>query len=206
MTPEQQKDLFQPFMQADSSITRKYGGTGLGLHISYKLAQLMGGNIHVTSEQEKGSTFFCTIPLSLVDPIQEHTEEKESIPNLPKGHILVVEDDPVNRVFLEELLTSLGQTFEMVSNGIQAIRCCELNSYDAIFMDYQMPEMDGLTATKEIRKSINTPIIALSALIDKDIKQEWNNAGINTFLSKPIEIKMVEKALVKYLPKENDEE
>ncbi|MBI4850698.1 MAG: response regulator [Acidobacteria bacterium] len=197
ITPEQQAKLFQPFTQVDSSITRKYGGTGLGLTISKRLCELMEGQIWLNSEPNKGSEFNFTI---LVKKASNNINEKPTsklsqIPKLAQDlplKILLADDNFINQKVVINLLKVLGYKADVVFNGLQVLEMLKQKKYDVILMDVQMPEMDGLTATREILKtysSLERPkIIAMTAGAMQGNKAECLAVGMDDYISKPIEI------------------
>ncbi|MBF0226163.1 MAG: response regulator [Desulfobacterales bacterium] len=206
--------LFSPFTQADESTTRKYGGTGLGLVITKKLIDLMGGNIGVKSEFGKGSEFKFVIPFEIPENYQEETnsfdisDHFENINKLKGSKILLVEDNTINKEIAVEMLQSEGIIVETADNGKQAIAIIKSNSYDAILMDMQMPEMDGYEATKiirslksEIGNLANISIIAMTAHAMKGDKEKCLQAGMNDYVSKPIETEILFKILAKWVKK-----
>ena len=186
--------LFQPFVQGDSSLRRRFEGTGLGLAISQRLARAMGGNVTVSSTPGKGSTFTLRLPADRDASVAP--EAKIPIPpqppNLPPagGLVLVVEDDRVNGMLAEKNLNSLGMRVEIVRTGRAAVEDFVPGKYAAIFMDVQMPEMNGIEATKMIRKieagtGTRVPIIALTANVMPADREQCLAAGMDAFLSKP---------------------
>ena len=192
--------LFKSFSQIDASMTRKYGGTGLGLAISKQLAEVMGGQIGVASEEGKGSTFWFTVRLK--KQRKEHdtrhrvpAPEPADIPGALKSHIriLLVEDNEVNQLVALSILKRLGFNADVTENGLEALDALKTEPYDIVFMDVQMPEMDGLDATKAIRdpqsKVLNPdiPIIAMTAHAAKEDRDICFEAGMNDYLSKPIQ-------------------
>ncbi|MCA9170466.1 MAG: response regulator [Planctomycetales bacterium] len=197
---EKRHDLFQAFMQADDSFTRTYGGAGLGLAISRRLARMLGGDIEVTSELNSGSTFSLTVDCITAQveslPIERGEESDSSggntrfnYPNLPYS-IYVAEDADINRTLIKKLLELAGATATFGCTGRAAVQdiTAEQQSFDLIIMDIQMPEMDGCTATRLIREAgINTPIIALTANGQEEDRVACHNAGANCFLTKPID-------------------
>ncbi|MGL6195326.1 MAG: ATP-binding protein [Thermoguttaceae bacterium] len=206
MTPAQQEKLFMSFTQADGSTTRKYGGTGLGLVISKKLIELMGGKISVESKPDQGSTFFFTVRLhSYTEEQNMKTANTELSKQSVKGaKILLAEDNKVNQIVASELLKSLGIELTIVNNGLEAVEAVKVGNYDLILMDVQMPEMDGLEATMQIRKldkpeARTIPILAMTA---NALESDYNNsigAGMNDHIRKPIEPKRLYETLIKWL-------
>jgi len=202
LTQEQQIHLFSKFTQADSSTTRKYGGTGLGLSICKKLVELMGGKIGVRSEMGKGTTFWFSLELSLVDPIAGvalGTDDKAESLKSFNAHVLVVEDNKTNQLVIAGMLKKYGLTLDLAENGEEAIRALKLNfNYDLVFMDCQMPIMDGYAATRHIRAAkeaqlnSNVPIVAMTANAMQGDKEKCLAAGMDSYLSKPLDpIKLV---------------
>ncbi len=195
--------LFQRFIQANSSSTRKYGGTGLGLAISQKLIQLMGGKLSLESQENVGSRF--TIKLSvkkilLDNDFLQNKLKKQQEKNIERQlKILVAEDDPTNRKLMNSILTKLGYLPTLVANGVDATRIARIESFHLIFMDIQMPEMDGLDATKIIMQDksiIKKPhIVALTANAIKGDKEKYLAAGMYHYLSKPILIEEIKNLL-----------
>lgn len=211
---ENAKDtIFESFTQADSSTTRKYGGTGLGLTISKRLIQLLDGQISFKSTCDKGSTFTFTIPADInVTPTQfldkynfvNHFTNpiQEEIPILFSGNVLVAEDNPSSQMLIKLLLEKVGVTVEMANDGVEAVKLATDLAYDLILMDMQMPKMNGYEATRELRRnSINTPIVALTANAMKDDEKICLSAGCSDYLSKPIKKKHLHAMLEKYLDK-----
>jgi len=203
---EDQEKLFQSFSQADGSITRKYGGTGLGLSISKQLVELMDGKIWLESEIGVGSEFIFKIPL-LKGNIEKVTPNKDvnsmiqnNIYNLKGNRILLVEDNKTNQEIVIGLLENSNLYIDIASNGEEAVELYKTNQYDLIFMDIQMPIMNGYEASKIIREqNSHIPIIALSAnVMEKDF-QATKDAGMNEHLNKPIDAKKLYDILFKYL-------
>jgi CheY-like chemotaxis protein/HPt (histidine-containing phosphotransfer) domain-containing protein len=182
--------IFEDFAQADSSTTREFGGTGLGLSIVKKIIDTMNGRLDVQSEEDKGTTFTVSLPFSkgTTDDIPLNRIEKKSV-DFSGRSILIVDDQPFNIELAETILTRTGATVKSCHNGLEALENLENNQFDIVLMDIQMPEMSGLEATKQLRKSkgINrdTRIIALTAgSSDKD-KTMAIEAGMNDILLKP---------------------
>jgi len=200
LTKEQQDNLFQSFSQADSSITRKYGGTGLGLTISKEIAHMMNGDIKVQSEYKKGSTFIFECELEKVDKQKSSNIFYNMLVDFTGKSILLAEDNPINQEVIVGLLEDSNCNIDLASNGKEAVDLFNKNRYDLILMDIQMPVQDGITATKKIRKlDQNIPIIALSAnaMIEDVIKTK--KAGMNEHLNKPIDMESFYKTLSLYL-------
>jgi len=210
--------IFEAFIQADTSTTRKYGGTGLGLSIGYQLVELLGGKLKVKSQLTKGSEFYFTIPVKEAI-LKEKSKEIEKNQARLTGHILLVEDNKANQMFMKVVLKKMGFTFDIAFNGLEAINrfpriTCAGNKtkYDVILMDENMPNMNGIEATKEIlklEKELNlphTPIIALTANALKGDRERFLEAGMDEYLTKPLNKKKLVEVLGRFLePKsEND--
>lgn len=198
--------IFDSFTQAESSTTRKYGGTGLGLAISSKLIEMLGGQIHVTSELNQGSCFAFTIPVETAVKSTTIDIEKELSNNF-NGHLLLVEDNKTNQMLMGAILKKFGVTFDLAEDGEQAIEEVKHHQYDMILMDENMPNMNGIVATRHIRdyeieKGISPKIIvALTANAMKGDKERFLNAGMNDYLSKPIDLKELQRVFTLYLTK-----
>ncbi len=198
MSEEEMSRLFTPFSQADTSTTRKYGGTGLGLCISRELCQKLGGDISVRSEKGKGTTFEFTVSVGDCEDLQlahgadefvvkDIDEGTSIVKNSLAGHVLVVEDSPDNQDLITKYLIKAGATCEVVDNGLMALQKAMTSQYDLIIMDVQMPIMDGLTATKKLRASGYKGAIAiLTANALKEDREKCMKAGANNYLTKPI--------------------
>ncbi|MEO0404597.1 MAG: ATP-binding protein, partial [Bacteroidota bacterium] len=194
--------LFDSFSQLDSSTTRKYGGTGLGLAITQQLVNIMGGHIDVHSVHDKGSTFKVVLTMknsiSKANIARDHDTGWD--PNIVKGmKVLLAEDNVVNQQVGQLILQGQGFQVDIANNGKEAFDMWKAEHYPIIFMDVQMPEMDGIEATKVIRSQKQTQpvIIAMTAnALNKD-KEECLNAGMNDFVSKPIQIENLQHALNK---------
>lgn len=210
ISPETMATLFEKFTQADSSISRKFGGTGLGLAICKKIITLMDGEIGVNSEMDKGSTFW--IKVSFRKPEFKFEENKDEYLSIqPKKiaqkreivRVLLAEDNVVNQMVAVGLLKKLGLEIQTVSNGKLAVEavenCPEDQLFDLIFMDIQMPEMDGLDATRAIRNmphpKRDIPIIALTANAMSSDKEQYLEIGMNDFVSKPIDQTSLKEAI-----------
>ena len=189
MSPETQSRLFRDFSQGDPSISRRFGGTGLGLAICKRLIEAMGGTISVSSTLGEGSTFSFRFPCAASAELPALAPLSALRPDsLPRsGRVLVVEDNPVNRQVAEGLLTRLGMQVETADNGEIALALLATTAFDLIFMDMQMPVMDGLTATRRIREGgFEMPIVGLSANAFASDREACLAAGMNDFVSKPI--------------------
>ena len=187
--PDMHDKIFNRFWQVDQGTTRKYGGTGLGLAISKGYIELLGGKIWVKSELGEGSEFYCTIPYVPVDKTN-HSEKKHGTvidPNWNNKTILVAEDEEINYIFLDEMISRAGAKVMHAKNGKEAIEYVHTYPIDLILMDIKMPVMDGYEAATEIRKeNAKVPIIALTAYVNSEDMDKAKNAGCNDFLTKPI--------------------
>jgi len=199
ISKEQKKSLFQAFTQGDASTSRKYGGTGLGLAICKKMVKLMGGHIEVASETGKGSTFSFTANFIIADSVLKEQEEAKTakLTNIfAKKKILLIEDNPTNLQMTKEILDQLGFDTDTAENGYMALQRVEQSVYDAILMDIRMPEMDGYEATRRIRalqSMENLPVIALSADAVEGVAEKAKAAGMNGYLTKPLNpLKLIE--------------
>ena len=210
ISQEQQKILFQPFTQADTSITRRFGGTGLGLVISQKFIRLMGGEISLESTLHQGSHFWFTLPFEISKkshsteflPVKQNkratTEQLEEAAKLLfNKRVLLVEDMPLNQQVASEFLRNAKLRVVVADNGKEALEILEFSTFDVILMDIQMPIMDGFEATKIIRDNpqwATIPIIAVSAGVTLNEQEKCQRAGMNDFLPKPINpLQMLEK-------------
>jgi CheY-like chemotaxis protein len=211
-------NLFKPFSQVDGSLSRKYGGTGLGLAISKYIVSAMGGMIGVESEPKKGSKFWYIVPFFTENPVSQKKKiktkgqakvgsaspdsiregkEKVKVKLLQNHHVLVVEDNPVNQLVIQKQLESLGLKVTVVSSGTLAIEIINKELFSVIFMDCQMPEMDGFETTKIIRevlkkKGIYIPIIAVTAHALPGEKRRCLDVGMDNYISKPIDFNLLE--------------
>ena len=201
MVPDAQARLFKAFSQADSSTTRRYGGTGLGLAVSSQLAELMGGRISVDSTSGAGSRF--TLMLLLSPTILPLVELAGHVAPHLHGRVLMVEDHPVNQKVLAHQLHGMGLDYTLAANGTQALAELESTPFDLVLMDWQMPEMDGLEATQRIRalpgNAGRVPIIALTANASSGFRETCLAAGANDYLSKPYTEAALAALLVQWL-------
>ena len=202
MSSETQARLFQAFSQADTSTTRRYGGTGLGLAVSHQLAGLMGGRLTVESAPGKGSCF--TLALALPATTLPLAELPAQSTVQLQGRILVVEDHPVNQKVLAHQLREMGLQHGIATSGSQALNMLETETFDLVLMDWQMPEMDGLEATRRIRQLPtdirHIPIIALTANANAGFREACLEAGANDYLSKPYSESALAALLAQRLP------
>jgi signal transduction histidine kinase/CheY-like chemotaxis protein len=197
MEPDQIERLFDKFVQADTSTTRRFGGTGLGLSICRELCRAMGGDITAESEIGRGSCFIVVLPLiKVADATLAMTEDTAPEPTFDDRplRILAAEDNPVNQIVLKTLLAQAGLDSLSVGNGEEALAAWSQGDWDVILMDVQMPVMDGVAATREIRRLEAetgrpvTPIIALTANAMNHQVEGYAAAGMNGFVAKPIEV------------------
>ncbi|MDR0567730.1 MAG: response regulator [Spirochaetaceae bacterium] len=205
ITPEQQSRLFESFVQAESSTSRKFGGTGLGLVICKRIVAMMRGSIRLESAPGRGSTFEVTVEVKRGTPPQEKhnpQEEPEQV-NFKGRRVLVVDDIEINREILISLLEPTLLDIDSAATGAEAVALYRKypDRYDLIFMDVQMPEMDGFEATRLIRGiSAVIPIIAMTANVFREDIEQCLAAGMNDHVGKPIDVKDVLEKLKKYLP------
>jgi PAS domain S-box-containing protein len=205
MTPELQERIFEKFTQGDTSSKRQYGGTGLGLAITRQLVGLMDGQISVSSEVDKGTTFQFNLKLGYVAPDQPEkiTEAPESAaPESIKANILLVEDNLVNQKVATAMIKKMGCVVIVAPNGARALEQIALRPFDLIFMDCQMPIMDGFETTRAIRQMVgdirDIPIVAMTAHALKEDRQKCLDAGMDDYLSKPVHRDSLLTVLKKY--------
>ena len=203
ISSENLQHIFSSFSQADSSTTRKFGGTGLGLSISKHLVELMSGSIGVKSVIDEGTTFTFDILLETSKEMMEVDNEisdETQISFNNKTQILVVEDNKTNQMLLKMLLLDVNLSCDMAENGLEAVKKVQEKKYDLILMDENMPVMNGIEATKKIRElNEKAPIVAVTANALKGDKEKFIDAGMNDYLSKPIDNVEFIKVLQKYL-------
>jgi signal transduction histidine kinase/CheY-like chemotaxis protein len=206
---KKQKIIFEPFLQADSTTTRKYGGTGLGLTISKRFVDAFGGNLEIKSEENKGSEFYFSIPVVISNNISEIKSDKKDLKTTLNGRILLVEDNKANQMFMKVLLKKMNLTFDIANDGLEAIIKFQEDHYDIILMDENMPNMSGIEATKrilEIEKENNlkhTPIIALTANALIGDRVRFIDAGMDEYLTKPVNYKEFHRVLEVFLEDKN---
>ncbi len=206
MTPKQQAKLFKAFNQADETVTRRYGGTGLGLAICKQLVGLMGGDIAVESSPGKGSSFRFTLPFAKA-PEQTNapataTQNGAAIQRYEGRRILVAEDNEINQLLARRALEPTGLEIDIASNGTEALKLAGKNAYDLIFMDLNMPDMDGISVTRTIREKesgTQVPIIALTASVAAEDIEACKSAGMNDHLPKPFKPDALHRVLSRWL-------
>lgn len=203
MTQEQLSTLFDPFTQADSTISRKFGGTGLGMAICKNLVEMMQGQIQVKSQINQGTHFYIHLNLPSCDHPQPELTQKmdqDQDQEVQFNHVLIADDNPINQKVLSKILQKLDITFDIANNGYEAIDLVKDNPYDLVLMDVQMPGCDGLQASQTIRQLLKLPpqelpIIAVTANAQAEVKQSCLDSGMQGFLTKPIDMREV-KALL----------
>ena len=208
--------LFNAFVQADESTTRRFGGTGLGLAITRSLVELMGGQIGVRSVLGQGSVFWCTLNLQAAqtqvsEPVGHVMRADEAAERLRRQHagaqVLLAEDNPINSMLGMELLAMVGVVATPAMNGVEAVELARQRRFDLILMDVHMPEMDGLTATRTIRSlpsGGDVPIIAMTASVLQAEREACQAAGMNAHLAKPIDTQALFQTLLQWLPPSAD--
>ncbi|WP_293676813.1 ATP-binding protein, partial [uncultured Phenylobacterium sp.] len=201
------EQLFQRFSQVDPSTTRKFGGTGLGLAISRELIEFLGGTVSVTSVEGRGSAFTFELPLAWVASAAAQQEDAEAALELPPLRILAAEDNKTNRLLLAALLEPLDVQLRLTADGAEALEAFRTGLYDIVLMDIQMPVMNGIDATRAMRRleaergGAATPILALSANVMRHQIDEYLAAGMDGFVAKPIETAALIGAIEAVLPR-----
>ena len=239
ISPADAQRLFNAFVQADESSTRRHGGTGLGLAITRSLVELMGGRIGVNSQPGEGSTFWCTVrlpampmlasatpdslgPVATGDAVSPstalpvrapqsadnaHTVLSELRQSFSGAHILLADDNAINRLLVTELLDMVGITPDVAETGAQAIEHLQTRPCDLVLMDIHMPDMDGLSATRRIREMpglADLPIVAMTASVLQDEQDACYAAGMNAHLGKPLDTGLMYATLLHWLRKRAD--
>ncbi|BCZ45624.1 hypothetical protein psyc5s11_16910 [Clostridium gelidum] len=202
ISKDEMKLLFKSFTQVDGSITRKYGGTGLGLTISKNLVELMGGRIEVDSKKGSGSKFYFTIKLEEAKGIILKSKLKvSSTKDLKNDSILLVEDNNINKIVIKKMLQEIGySSIKTASNGFEALKLIDGYNFDIILMDIEMPELDGIETTQIIRENEkksgkHIPIIAVTAYALKGDREKFLSKGMDEYISKPIDINELSETL-----------
>lgn len=212
ITDEDKKLLFTNFTQLDNSSTKTFGGTGLGLAISKQLSELLGGEIGVESVYGKGSTFWFTIACQAMENDPKVTDKLIAYRQAPADveqfqdtpYVLLVDDNLINQKVAVKLLEKIGCRSDVASNGFEAIELAGSNDYDIIFMDIQMPGMDGVTATRHIKEKLGSvcpPIVAMTAYTMKDDAEKFISQGLDDYVAKPVKTKDL-YSMVKHWHKE----
>lgn len=192
-----QQNLFQPFFQGDSKMTRMFGGTGLGLALSKRLAEALGGGVRlVESKLGEGSTFEISVKVGVAEDLSSRKisafNAKDAFAKLAGVRVLVADDSSDNQILVKTMLTRCGAIVDIASNGREAVERAFAEDYDVVLMDIQMPLMDGHAATQELRsKSYDRPIVALTAHAMKEERRRCTQSGCNDFLTKPIDHKLL---------------
>ena len=218
LSQDEMGKLFQSFQQADTSTTREYGGTGLGLAISKQLAHLMGGDVGVDSSLGKGSTFWFTAHLGIADrsaptlldsmiqsaeTVRADSDASAAMQSLRHASILLVEDNPFNQQVALELLEEAGASVCLANNGVEALNLLRQTPFDCVLMDVQMPLMDGLQATRAIRADpqlAHLRVLAMTATATSEDRVRCLDAGMDDFISKPIQPAMMYRTIAGWLP------
>jgi len=209
ISAEDQKRLFTAFEQADGSMTRKYGGTGLGLAISKRLAKMMGGEIGVDSVLGEGSSFWFSVRLGksadVISPaptFDRDSAEAQIKSGYAGTRVLLAEDEPINQEVSRGMLEDVGLSVDLAEDGVQAVAMAKQNHYALILMDMQMPNLNGVEATKAIRQlpgCAATPILAMTANAFDEDRQVCIEAGMNDHIGKPVDPDVLFETLLKWL-------
>lgn len=204
--PDFQRQIFEEFTQASSETTRQYGGTGLGLTISRKLVEMMGGQLALRSTPGEGSEFFFSIPLEMANGLLEMPDDAgHTNATLPGMRILVVEDNQVNQKILGRFMKKWGIEMEVVEDGMQAVDAVERNDYHLILMDIHMPVMDGIEATRRIRSlaqpsKSGIPIIALTAAALPEEIMRMRQVQMTEIETKPFNPDTLFRKIMRHFP------
>ena len=195
--------IFERFRQAEDSVNRNYGGTGLGLTIVHELITLQKGTIRVESEPGKGTTFYVQLPYRIAPQEQANEAEMQNMAeaaDFSALKLLVAEDNEINQKLIKHLFRNWNLAYDMVSNGNQAIEALKATQYDLVLMDIQMPEKDGYTATQEIRGTlgVTTPIIAMTAHAFAGEREKCLSYGMNDYISKPIKENKLHELIARF--------
>ena len=204
IAPDKRATIFEKFTQADTSTTRKYGGTGLGLTICRQLTELMGGTIAVESEPSQGSVFTVRIPFGRPTTAAAVPVRAEPAPTRLRGRVLLAEDYPANQRIARWMLERLGLEVSLAVDGKEVLAALEASRYDLVLMDCQMPEMDGYDATTTIRASTggyhSIPIVAMTAAALATDRDRCFSVGMNDYISKPVQQDELARVLARWLP------
>jgi signal transduction histidine kinase/CheY-like chemotaxis protein len=214
LSEEQQQKIFDPYTQASAATTRQAGGTGLGLTISKRIVNAMGGDLLVESEEGKGATFYfvVTFPIAKEETLPEEKKEKKrkkkkkAAPAVSKGslRVLVAEDNPINQRLISLVLEKMGMDVTLAANGAEALEARKSEDFDLIFMDVQMPVMGGEEATQKILEyekesgAKHVPVIALTANALPGDREKYIEAGMDDYATKPLDVKAIEALIEKY--------
>ncbi|MGD8802426.1 MAG: response regulator, partial [Gammaproteobacteria bacterium] len=197
-------ELFNEFTQADGSTTRKYGGTGLGLAIVRQLVEMMHGQFGVDSVPGEGSTFWfrITLPIGEAQATTQPGSSEQAVKGLLQGHVLLVEDNPINQMVAQKMLEKIGLESTLAGDGQEALNRLEQDRFDAVLMDCQMPVMDGFEATRRIREQsalTSLPVIAMTANVMEGDREKCIEAGMNDYIGKPVVEADLKKTLARWL-------
>jgi signal transduction histidine kinase/ActR/RegA family two-component response regulator len=212
IAPDKVERLFRKFVQADDTTTRRYGGTGLGLSIARRLVELMGGEIGVRSEPGRGSTFWYRVPFALgaeagsvpTGAAPEASPAPVGVSGNGRVHVLVADDVEFNQRLAALMLRKLGCTVDFAANGHAALAQVEARRYDLIFMDCQMPEMDGFEATREIRRreqaggAVHVPVVAMTASAVVGDRERCLAAGMDDYVAKPLDVEDLRRVIQRW--------
>jgi CheY-like chemotaxis protein len=199
MSTEAQKHIFGRFNQAEQGTTRKFGGTGLGLAIARELTELFNGELDVKSEENVGTTFSLTIPTQKAEPVVKNEGHVDLLPM----HILLAEDNPINQKVVSAMLKKHNHNVEIANNGLEAVSLAGEKPFDLILMDMNMPEMNGLEATKSIRKgngnNASVAIIAFTADAIETHHKDFFSVGVNGIITKPVSFDKLSSEIIRVL-------